>query len=54
MSMDVKTISRIRMILWVLLLVGIAMEVVYRDEIGTWLLNGLTSGTESQLQQLLR
>ena len=54
MSMGVKSTSRIRMILWVFLLVGIALTVVYRGEIGTLLMNELASDTESQLQQLLR
>ena len=54
MSMDARVVSRIRMALWVFLLVGIVLTVVYRDEIGTLLMNELASSTESQLQQLLR
>ncbi len=52
--MDVKTISRIRTVLYVILLVGIALAVVYREEIGAWLMNELDTDANSQLQQLLR
>ncbi len=52
--MDARTISRIRTAVYVILLVGIALAIVYREEIGAWLISELASGTDSQLQQLLR
>ncbi|MCR4691304.1 MAG: hypothetical protein K5739_08165 [Lachnospiraceae bacterium] len=52
--MDAKTISRIRMTLWVVLIIVIALMFIYGEEIGSWFMNELTSGKDSQLQQLLR
>lgn len=54
LSMDARVVSRIRMILWVVLVIVIAILLVHGDAIGAWFMDMLTSGTDSQLQQLLR
>ena len=54
MSMEAKVISRIRMIIWVILFIMIAVIIIHHEAIGSWITDMLTSGTDSQLQQLLR
>lgn len=52
--MDAKVVSRIRMILWVVLVIAIAVLLIHGDAIGSWITDMLTFGADSQLQQLLR
>ena len=52
--MDTKMISRMRLILWMVIAVAIAVVVVYREEIGAWMISELTESAESQIQQILR
>ena len=41
-------------VLWVLLIAGVMVLVVYGDEIGTWYMEQLMGNMDSQLQQILR
>ena len=49
-----RAMDRVRYILVLVLLVLIALAVVYRQELGTWMMEQFAGETTSQLQELLR
>ena len=49
-----RAMDRVRYILVLVLLVVIVLAVVYRQELGIWMMEQFAGETTSQLQELLR
>lgn len=50
---EARWISRIRLVLFILAVIAIALVITHMDEIGTWLTEALADSRESQIERIL-